>query len=266
MTNRLTVALTRLVDAHRRGTRLALLFDYDGTLVPIADHPRLAVLEHETRSRLEQLARIPSVFVGVLSGRRIDNLREAVGIGNAIYVGTNGLELCVGNRTISHPDSRRGAELALAATERLREVVTSCKGAWIEEKPLGLTVHYRSVNGADRIEQLRAEVAHAIEPLSEELRVLDAAMAIEITPDLGWTKGTAIRLIVAHVGHTGTLPLYAGDEANDADALTTAAQLGGVAIGVGQLAPDTAQHFLRNPLALSGCLDTLLGMLVATSH
>ena len=124
-------------------------------------------------------------------------------------------------------------------------------------------MHYRGVKGPDRIEQLRADVADAIEPLAKELRVLDAAMAIEITPDLGWTKGTALRMIVEQpVGHPGVLPLYAGDEANDADALSTAAQLGGVAIGVGQLAPATAQYFLPDPRALSCCLDALLTMLV----
>lgn len=262
MTRPLLHALARLADAHRQGTRLALLFDYDGTLVPIAGHPQLAVLENETRGRLERLARIPSVFIGVLSGRQLDDLREAVGLRNAIYVGTSGLELRIGNTTIRHPDAERGAQLAHAAAQSLRQTLTSHTGVWIEAKPLGLTVHYRGVSGADRIERLRADVAHAIEPLSEELRVLDGAMAIEITPDVGWTKGTALRMIVAqHAGHTGVLPLYAGDAANDADALATAAQLGGVAIGVGQLAPATAQYLLPNPLALSCCLDALLNML-----
>ena len=44
-------------------------------------------------------------------------------------------------------------------------------------------------------------------------------MAIEIAPDVGWTKGTALRMIVEHVGGAAVLPLYAGDDANDADAL-----------------------------------------------
>ena len=67
-------ALALVRDAYRRGACLALLFDYDGTLVPIAEHPRLAVLTAETRRRLDRLARTPSAFVGVLSGRSIENL------------------------------------------------------------------------------------------------------------------------------------------------------------------------------------------------
>jgi trehalose-phosphatase len=128
-----------------------------------------------------------------------------------------------------------------------------------------LTVHYRNVKQPDRIEKLRTDVARAIEPFSRELQLLDAAMAIEIAPDLGWTKGTALRMILAHIGDRAVLPLYAGDEANDADALMTAAQLGGVAIGVGQVAPSTAHYRLADPLAFSRCVDSLLNMLVATS-
>ena len=73
-------AITRLVDAYRRGMRLALLFDYDGTLVPLAAHPRMAVFDRRARQRLEDLARLPFVYPGVLSGRSIDDLKHAVGI------------------------------------------------------------------------------------------------------------------------------------------------------------------------------------------
>ena len=45
MSGSLRAELARLVDARRRGTRLVLLFDYDGTLVPIVEHPSMAVVE-----------------------------------------------------------------------------------------------------------------------------------------------------------------------------------------------------------------------------
>ncbi len=265
MTGLLRDAIAGLVDAHQRGSRLALVFDYDGTLVPIAGHPRLARLGDETRRQLERLVRMPSVSVGVLSGRAIENLRDVVGIRGLLYAGTNGLELSFGETTLRHPDSWRGRRLAIAAIEHVRPALRGHAGAWIEQKPLGLTVHYRNVKEPERIEKLRTDVFHAVEPLSERLRVLDGAMAIEIMPNLDWTKGSALRMLAAHVGGNIVLPLYAGDDVNDADALTTAAQLGGVAIGIGQLAPRTAQYLLPDPRALSCCLDALLEMLLATT-
>ena len=261
MTGGLTAALARLVNARERGTSLVLLFDYDGTLVPIVEHPSKAVLRTETRHRLEQLALTPSIFIGVLSGRAIDDLRDRVGVEGAYYVGTSGLELSFGSMAIAHPERARAVPLVAAVVTPIRHAIAGYAGAWLEPKPMGLTVHYRSV-APDQIEALRTDVAAAIRPFCGTLRVVDGVMAIEIAPDFGWTKGTALRRIVAHVGGTAVLPLYAGDDANDADALLAAADLGGIAIGIGPRAPSLADYRLPDPWSLGCVLDVLLDMLV----
>src|SRR5262245_48483918 len=85
--------LDYLLSAHRAGRHLILLFDYDGALVPIVEHPQLARLAPRTRLLLKQLARQPRVSVGVLSGRKLDDLQEMVALPGLYYAGTNGLEL-----------------------------------------------------------------------------------------------------------------------------------------------------------------------------
>ncbi len=52
----------------RPGTWL-LFLDFDGTLAPIVESPRLARLPQATRATLERLARRPDCTVGVVSGR-----------------------------------------------------------------------------------------------------------------------------------------------------------------------------------------------------
>ncbi len=260
MSRGLRAALARLVTARKRGTNLVLLFDYDGTLVPTVDHPSMAVLSTETRHRLERLALTPSIFIGVLSGRAIDELRDRVGIEGAYYAGTSGLELSLGTMAIVEPERARVAPLVAAVALPIRRALAGFAGAWLEQKPLGLTVHYRSV-APNRIGALLTDVADAINPFFGMLRVVDGAMAIEIAPDLGWTKGTALRAIVDHVGGGAVLPLYAGDDANDADALLAAADLGGIAIGVGPRAPSLAQYHLPGSSSLMSVLDVLLEML-----
>ena len=79
---------------------LALLLDYDGTLSPIAPHPDLATLPPETRAVLERLARLPDVFIAVVSGRGVNNVRDMVGIQGITYAGNHGLE-------IIHPDGTK---------------------------------------------------------------------------------------------------------------------------------------------------------------
>ena len=257
----LRAALARFVTARQRGTSLVLLFDYDGTLAPTVEHPSMAVLSTETRYRLEQLALTPSIFIGVLSGRAIDELRDRVGIRGAYYAGTSGLELSLGSMAILEPERARTVPFVAAVALPIRRAVAGYDGAWLEQKPLGLTVHYRSM-APTRIGALRTDVDAAIGPFSGMLRVVDGAMAIEITPNLGWTKGTALRTIVDHVGGRAVLPLYAGDDANDADALLAAADLGGIAIGVGPRAPSLAQYQLPGTSSLVSVLDVLLEMLV----
>ena len=59
---------------------LALLLDYDGTLTPIVKHPDLAVIPPETKSVLERLSKRSDVFIAVVSGRGVENVKNMVGI------------------------------------------------------------------------------------------------------------------------------------------------------------------------------------------
>jgi trehalose 6-phosphate synthase/phosphatase len=79
---------------------LALLLDYDGTLSPLAPHPDLAVIPPETKKVLERLARMPDVFVAIISGRGVNNVMAMVGIEGITYAGNHGLE-------IIHPDGTK---------------------------------------------------------------------------------------------------------------------------------------------------------------
>jgi len=91
---------------------LALLFDYDGTLVPIAPLPRLARLSRSMRLLLQRLARFPSVALGIISGRALDELKDMVCLEHVCLAGVNGLELELGGRRFVHPRRpRQGARL-----------------------------------------------------------------------------------------------------------------------------------------------------------
>lgn len=253
-------ALERLVDLYRHGASLVLLFDYDGTLVPLAPDPTLAVLSDHTRERLVRLSQMPAVSVGVLSGRSLADLKNAVGVRGLYYAGTSGLEVDLCGEPILPPESDCAARVVAMAADRVRRAVCGSRGAWVEQKPLGLTVHYRGVE-PDRIDELRTWVANAVQPFSGRLRLIEGRLALEVVPDLGWTKGSALMMIVAHVAADIVVPLYAGDDANDADAMIAATMLGGAALGVGPHAPPAAQYHLPDPAATGRYMETLLVLL-----
>ncbi len=256
MTRTLPAAQQQLLSASRQHRNLALLFDYDGTLTPIVEHPSLARLDPRTAEHLTRLSRLPRVFVGILSGRTIVELEQLVGLPNLYYAGTSGLELNLLGTRVIHSQTEKGRSLVEAARPVLENVAARHPGSWVEVKPLGLTLHYRAVR-SEEWEAVRSAGLDALASFGEQLRILNGPLSLEITAALGSTKGTAVRQIVGHIG-ADVFPLYAGDEANDADALEMVNSLGGISVGVGPRAPAAARHYVPAPPALTEFLAELI--------
>jgi trehalose 6-phosphate phosphatase len=242
-----------------------LLLDYDGTLTPIVAHPRLAVLSPKTRGLLERLSQSPGVTVGIVSGRSLEDITRMVGLAGIYYAGTGGMEIDLRGQRLRHPKEQEAAALIAAVAERLANALSAWEGAWVERKPFGLTVHYRGVPAGQTQELIRS-VEMSLARWETRLVTITGPMAIEVLPADGWTKETAVRFILDHVGQDAALPVYVGDEANDARALAFVAGRGGVPIGVGQAAPREAAYRLSDPEEVGELLDTLLDYMTATNR
>lgn len=83
----------------KKGDRLALLLDYDGTLSPLADHPDNTVMEPESEAALHRLAANTNVFLAIISGRAPADARKKVAMSNITYAGNHGLEIHYPNGT-----------------------------------------------------------------------------------------------------------------------------------------------------------------------
>jgi trehalose 6-phosphate phosphatase len=255
----LDLILGRLTRLARAGRPLALLFDYDGTLAPIRPTPAEAVLPACVRRALARLAARSTVGVGVVSGRALADLQGMVGLDEVYYAGTSGLEVDLLDRRLTPP----GIELARAPLDqlagRLSDVAAAYPGAWVEQKPFGLTLHYRAVP-RPRAGRLRLDAAEALFPWAGQVRVEDVTLGLEVVPDVGWDKGTAVRQILADFGGTA-YPVYAGDAANDAPALAAVEASGGLSIGVGPNAPKAMTQLCGSGVV--GSLAILLAAVLA---
>jgi trehalose-phosphatase len=245
------------VNGYRLGRRLVLLFDYDGTLVPIAPHPELAVLDRRGRRLLSSLARLPRVSVGVISGRALDDLESMVGLEDVYYAGVTGLEVeFAGGTRFRHPVATQALVTMSQAFERFEAVIADLPGAWVENKQIGLTVHYRDLK-SEFVPRLCTRVMQIVQEVARPLRIVEGPMALEITPSGDCHKGSAVRDILQCLGSVQTMSLYAGDDANDADAFVEVAARGGVCVGIGPQAPTSAQYCLDTPGALLATLEAL---------
>lgn len=171
-----------------RSCKLSLILDYDGTLVQLASHPDLAVLPEETKRVLERLANMPDVNIAVISGRSLENVIHMVGIESITYAGSHGLE-------ILHPDGTKFIHpVPNEYAEKLRELMRLLQdevchdGAWVENKGVLLTFHYREtpLSLRDHIVERASEIFH-----KAGFQPHYAHMAIEAKPPVTWDQGRA---------------------------------------------------------------------------
>ena len=137
--------LVRIGRAYQAGGPLALLFNYDGTLVPLASHPTLAVLSAPMKRLLERLRAQPRVAVGFISGRSVADLKAMVGLSNVYYAGANGLEVELLGTIHSPLEADNGRRLIEDIVHALQDAVALFPSAWVENKDLAAAVHFRNV-------------------------------------------------------------------------------------------------------------------------
>jgi trehalose 6-phosphate phosphatase len=218
---------------------LALLLDFDGTLVRIQRQPDKVRVPEKTKSLLTQLARHPKVFVAIVSGRRRLDIQMRIGISALHYVGLHGAEE-EGRRTEVGKDVQRDLELAKS---RARKEIGSMPGMRIEDKGLSFAVHYRGAKPAVA-RNARSRLLELIAPLRHALNMLTGAMVWEVLPIVIRGKGIASRDLLNQLP-AGTAAIYIGDDGTDESAFRELRDQ--ITIRVGKTKESNAQYYVRNP-------------------
>jgi trehalose 6-phosphate phosphatase len=230
-----------------------LALDYDGTLTSIVDDPVEALLSSSTRHLLSELARRDDVDVAIVSGRALVDLQDMVAIPGVIYAGNHGMEISGPCLRFIEPSAQASApvlhEMALDLGTNLRQV----PGAFVEDKGLTLSIHYRKVVPGD-VEEVWDTVLCAVEPMSDRFHITRGAKVFEVLPLVHWNKGAAVTWIEEQLGFPGALVVYVGDDATDEHAFS-ALDGNDVTIKVGDGTAATAARFLLpSPAEVHGLL------------
>lgn len=226
-----------------------LLLDYDGTLTPIVERPEDAHLTEDTRGLLRQLAGVPSLLVGVISGRSLEDLKGRVGVDGLIYVGNHGFEIESPQFKYTHP----AAEAARPVLEMIRNFLVRAtgqiEGVLLEDKGLSLSLHYRLVREED-LPELREIMDKAMAGAVTRglVRITSGKKVYEFRPAVPWDKGKAVRFLMKSYQkggrQSGMLVVYLGDDTTDEDAFRVVRRYGhGVSVHVGGDRPDSAAEY-----------------------
>ena len=228
---------------------LALLLDFDGTLVKIQRRPHTVRVPAHTRRLLARLARHPKVFVAIVSGRRQLDLQKRIGLRVLHYIGLHGAEE-IGRKTRVSKEAQR--DLALVKT-RIKKTIGSMPGMRIEDKGLSLAVHYRGAKTAIA-RAAKHHLLKLIAPLRHTLKMLTGAMVWEVLPVGIRGKGVAARDRLKQFP-AGTAAIYIGDDGTDESAFQEL--LDQITIRVGKTKETHARYYLRSPCEVIHFLSRL---------
>jgi trehalose 6-phosphate phosphatase len=223
---------------------LLLCLDFDGTLTPIVEDPATAYLSPQMQRVLRSLAGDERVSLAIISGRERADLQARVGIPGLIYAGNHGLEIS-GNGFIFVDPTAAACYMAIKELAvDLGEALEHIPGAFVEDKGLTLSVHYRQVAAADCEEVVR--IVHAALANKKGAFLLTMGDLVhEIRPRVTGNKGTAVGWIQEQLRKPDALVIYVGDDATDENAFAAVPE--GIAIKVGD-SSETAAHFhLQGP-------------------
>lgn len=239
-----------IADKIKNAKHILLLLDYDGTLTPIVKKPELAFLSPQIRDCLQELSSNHSLTLGIISGRALNDLQSKVGITSIIYAGNHGLEIEGPDISFINPEAVKAVSMLHSLAQDISLALADIEGAWIEDKKLTLSLHYRLVNEAqcNRLNEIFNEITR--EYLAyDRIRITSNKKTYDIRPAVNWDKGKAIEYIVKALFPTNQPFLLAiGDDKTDYDSFRAVNTAKGISVFVGDAdikAP--ACYFLRSP-------------------
>ena len=244
--------LEQAVEQLKAAAHRTLLLDYDGTLVPIAQLPSLAVPSPQLLSLLRRLADTPSTAVHVVTGRSQHAIEPWLGQLPIWLHVEHGLRSRKPDGTWLPSRHERPAMFERAA-KIMTKYVDLMRGALVESKAASVSFHFRRVNPAVAsvgMIQLRNELRDSLGP---EVQLLDGHKVLEVRlRDVG--KMLAVRLALQEAPRNSVV-FAAGDDRTDEDMFAALPQ-GAVSVHVGSGA-SVARLRVDGPSTVTALLSRL---------
>lgn len=252
-----------LLDAYRRAKKRLLLLDYDGTLVPFAAQPQMAVPGKSLLQLIESLSANVANDVYLISGRSSAWLQTYFGHLPVNLVAEHGARTKEnGGDWINAVQTQ--SEWKESISQVMEMYVRRCPGSSIEEKEFSIVWHYRNANpeqGKLRALELMGELNEFVP--TRRLQVMAGNKIVEVRSS-NVDKGTAIKKILAH--KTYDFIFAAGDDRTDEDMFKVlSSKQGCFSIKVGTEA-SFARFNLQTPQMVISLLESLNHLQMASVH
>lgn len=247
--------------ARLKNNPVFVFLDYDGTLAPIVDSPEKALMNEAARMTLAALLTLPACKLAIISGRSLRDIKQRVGIKGIIYSGNHGLEIEGPRIDFKEQVSLRYKKSLEKIKKALEEMVVSFPGAFVEDKGLTLSLHYRLLND-ERVTEFQSVFHESVasDVIAERIRVRPGKKVLEIRPPVEWDKGKVVLWLLARQKFAEkdkpVVPVYVGDDKTDEDAFR-AIRKQGITVAVGNNRKSHAQYYVKSQAEVIGFLSIL---------
>lgn len=241
---------------------ILLFLDYDGTLTPIVETPDKAVLSQEVKEILLKLSKICSCHLVIVTGRALPDIKKMVGIKGITYTGNHGFEIEGSDIHFESPVAPRYKELLNRIKTDLEKSLSPIKGAWLEDKRIILSLHYRPVDEKN-IKSLERIFNRVCRPYikNKEVKIQPGKKVFEIKPPIAWDKGQAALWLLAKWeslwGKGNFISMYIGDDVADEEAFKLLKDKS-LTVSVGENTRSSAIYYLENQQEVTQLLKGIL--------
>jgi trehalose-phosphatase len=240
-----------------------LLTDFDGTLTPIQKHPDLVNLSEEIRQILIKYSQNKAIFLGIITGRSLKQIKKLVNIPEILYVANHGIEIEGPGIHYVSKEARKARYILWHIYMRLFKSFRHIEGIYLEDKGYTISVHYRLVKKAKDVEFIANSITSITKPyiVGKILSLSTGKMVYEIRPPVKWNKAIAIRWLLTNYfplefGENALL-IYLGDDKADIEVFDSLKGKG-LTIFVGNpLDTSVADYYVHSPDEVKTFLEHL---------
>ena len=204
---------SQIVSDYQKASRRILFLDYDGTLVPFAKYPELAIVEKNTLEIVRKLSDDPKNQVVIISGRDKQFLEKQFEEINVCLVAEHGYYIKKGGgeweSTMNTDEQWKEVVIPI-----MNEYVSRCHGTFIEEKTGSIAWHYRNADSEFaqlRLHELRDDLAEIIR-YKTDLEILEGHKVLEVKSGK-YDKGQAANTLM--MDQKFSFVFAAGDDKTD---------------------------------------------------
>jgi trehalose 6-phosphate phosphatase len=228
----------------------ALFLDFDGTLVELASTPDAVIVAPGLPDLLSRIRDRLGGALAIVTGRPIAGVDQFLPGLVLDACGMHGLERRIAGQ-VAFPDDLADLSPHIG---RLRARLAGHPGLIVEDKRIGVAVHWRTAPEAEQ--EARAAIDDLARELGPAYKIQDGKAVREIVPARAG-KGEGIRALMRSEPYEGRRPIFVGDDKTDEYGFEAVNELDGITIKIGP--GDTlARHRLSSSAEFHRTMESWL--------